>query len=83
MTEEEKDKIIEDFLRNKIEDYNRIMEIKDNTRFKRDLGMDSLDMTELAFESETRFGILITDLEMEKLKTFEGFKKLIKNKWKC
>lgn len=40
-----------------------------NSRLQEDLGLDSIDLVELAINLEHRFHIEITDAEMEQLRT--------------
>ena len=44
-------------------------ELKPELRFIEDLGLDSLDLTELIIEFEKEFKISIPDEEVEKIKT--------------
>ena len=46
-------------------------ELQNNTRFKEDLGVDSLDLIELSMEFESQFGIndKVTRKELEKIQT--------------
>lgn len=46
-------------------------ELQDNTRFREDLGVDSLDLIELSMEFESQFGISdkVTRKELEKIQT--------------
>ncbi|WP_460946128.1 phosphopantetheine-binding protein [Spirosoma daeguense] len=48
--------------------------LTDNVHFMRDLGLDSLDVTDLIMQVETRFGIRIPDEDGAKLQTFGQLK---------
>ncbi len=52
-------------------------DIKDESRFKEDLQLDSLDVIELSVDVEIEFAIEITDDEMEKVVTFNDAVELI------
>jgi acyl carrier protein len=40
-----------------------------DARFEQDLGLDSLDRTELIMEFESHFGVVIDDRDMDRLQT--------------
>lgn len=48
--------------------------LTDEAHFIRDLGFDSLDVTDLLLQVETRFGIRIPDEDWSKLQTFGQLK---------
>lgn len=54
--------------------------IKKNTRFKEDLGADSLDNIEFIMELEKEFNINITDKEADRMINIQECVKCIKNK---
>ena len=54
--------------------------IQDEASFNDDIGIDSLDFTEIIMEIEKRFKIKISDEESEKLKTVAHITRLIKQK---
>lgn len=45
------------------------MDLKPETRFKEDLGLDDIDMIEIALGIEEQFEINISDKDMEKILT--------------
>ena len=55
-------------------------EIKETSTLRGDFGADSLDEVELIMEFEKDFGISITDLEAEKVKTVGSIYDLIEQK---
>lgn len=60
-------------------------EIKDNTKLGKGLGLDSLDLIEVAMLAEDEFGITITDREVDSCdsETFGGMIRLIEGKLGC
>lgn len=54
-----------------------IKRIKSETSFSYDLGMDSLEITELFLRVEKEFNVFIPDAESEKLKTVDDVVKYI------
>ncbi len=48
---------------------NDEMDLKPETRFKEDLGLDDIDMIEIALGIEEQFEINISDKDMEKILT--------------
>lgn len=67
MTRKEiKNKVIE-IIADKV--YFSVKEIQEGTRFKEDLGTDSLDDIELLMEFEHKFGIKIPDEDMSTVRT--------------
>jgi acyl carrier protein len=55
-----------------------IDEINENTRFVKDLGMDSLDIFQLAAEIEDSFGIDIPEDAMKTVKTVKDAAEMLK-----
>ncbi len=49
------------------------------TRFKEDLGADSLDMAELTIEFEKEFEVVITDYQADQIATVEDAMQCLKN----
>ena len=65
---------IEEKLRDIIDQHlvlNHSDEVKSESRFIEDLGMDSLDTVELIMAVEVEFNIEISDDDAEKIKTFD------------
>ena len=56
--------------------------IQDDKSFQDDLGIDSLDFTEIILDLENKFKISISDEESEKLKTVKKLTLFIKEKIK-
>ncbi|HKR06607.1 MAG TPA: acyl carrier protein [Bacteroidia bacterium] len=54
-------------------------QITPESRFKKDLGADSLDMVELAMQFENQFEISIPDEDVRKIKTVDDAEKYIRN----
>lgn len=54
-------------------------ELTENTNLVEDLGIDSLDMVELAMQLEDEFDMDIEDEEMEKLQTLKDIVEYIEN----
>lgn len=54
-------------------------DLNEETRLVEDLGVDSLDMVELAMELEEEFKVNLPDEEMESLKTVGDIVKCIEN----
>ena len=54
-------------------------EIQEYTRFFKDLGMDSLDVFQLAAEIEVYFGVDIPEEALEKIKTVGDAAKLVES----
>lgn len=54
-------------------------ELTENTNLVEDLGIDSLDMVELAMQLEDEFDMDIEDEEMEKLQTVKDIVEYIEN----
>lgn len=50
---------------------NPALVIRPGTRLRQDIGIDSIDLVELAINLEHRFHIEITDAEMEALRTVQ------------
>ena len=57
-----------------------IEQVRDNARFTRDLGADSLDMVQLAMRFEEEFGIVIDDDESESCMTVQDALDLLEMK---
>lgn len=55
-------------------------EVTPEARFKEDLGMDSLDTTEMAMCTENKLNIAIHDGEYENLETVGDFVALVESK---
>ncbi|MCX6215584.1 acyl carrier protein [Spirosoma sp.] len=51
--------------------------LTDGAHFSRDLGLDSLDITDLLLQVETYFGIRIPDEDFWKLETFGQLKEYV------
>jgi acyl carrier protein len=51
--------------------------LTDHTNFSKDLGLDSLDITDLLLQVEINFGIRIPDQEWWKLETFGQLKEYL------
>ena len=48
-------------------------EVKTHARLREDLGVDSFDVLELAMEVQSRFGVEISDEELEEVETIGDF----------
>jgi acyl carrier protein len=57
--------------------YN-IDDIKEHTRFIKDLGMDSLDVYQLVIEIEIYFGVYINDGVISRLKTVRDAAEMVR-----
>lgn len=55
-------------------------EITEETNFKKDLGVDSLDLFELVSNAEDEFGIEISSEELESIETVGDFVKYIEDR---
>ena len=53
-------------------------QVKGDSRFKEDLGLDSLDIVETTMDLELEFDISIPDKDLEDIKTVDDMEKLIK-----
>lgn len=53
--------------------------LTDQAHLSKDLGLDSLDITDLMVQTEFNFGIQITDQDHEKLQTYGQFKEYLFN----
>ncbi|MGA0560196.1 acyl carrier protein [Larkinella sp. VNQ87] len=51
--------------------------LKDDTNFSRDLGLDSLDITDLLLQVETTFGVRISDEDWWQLQTVGQLKEYL------
>jgi acyl carrier protein len=54
--------------------------IKPDTEFRDDLGMESIDVTEVVLDIEKDLGVIIEDNELANLTTIEDFVKIIDEK---
>lgn len=52
----------------------------DESNFREDLGLDSLDIVDLAMEIEKEFNISIPDSDIEKILTVEGLINYVKGR---
>jgi acyl carrier protein len=80
MTREEIIKIINDFLIEEIEVDPKA--ISENSSFRRDLGIDSLDFVDIVVIVEKKFGFKIKAEEMSGVTTLGGFYNYIEAKVK-
>ena len=77
MTHEEIKKKVFDVVNNAVAPYE---EISEDSRFKTDLGTDSLDDMEILLQLEDVFGIRITDYEAGEINTVGDAIKLVEGK---
>jgi acyl carrier protein len=59
-----------------------LSEITEEAYLNRDLGLDSLDVVELAMEIEREFDLIVSDTEIESWLTIEDIHKTIETKIK-
>jgi acyl carrier protein len=59
-----------------------LSEITEEAYLNRDLGLDSLDVVELAMEVEREFDLIVSDIEVESWLTVEDILKTVETKLK-